>query len=53
MKIYVICDLEGTAGVIDHHQQCWFDGKYYEQARRLATLELNALVERNYLRKTQ
>jgi len=45
MKIYVICDLEGVAGVIDHRQQCWFDGKYYEQARRLATLELNALVE--------
>ena len=45
MEIYVICDLEGTAGVVDHRQQCWFDGKYYEQARRLATLELNALVE--------
>jgi D-amino peptidase len=45
MKIYVVCDLEGVAGVIDHRQQCWFDGKYYEQARRLATLELNALVE--------
>jgi D-amino peptidase len=44
-KIYIICDLEGTAGVVDHRQQCWFDGKYYEQARRLATLELNALVE--------
>jgi D-amino peptidase len=45
MKIYVICDLEGTAGVVDHRQQCWFDGAYYAQARRLATLELNALVE--------
>ena len=45
MKIYVICDLEGTAGVVDHRQQCWSDGKYYEQARRLATLELNAIVE--------
>ena len=45
MKVYVVCDLEGTAGVIDHRQQCWFDGKYYEQARRLATLELNALVD--------
>ena len=51
MKIYVICDLEGVAGVIDHRQQCqwdvsreWFP-RYYEQARRLATLELNALVE--------
>ncbi|UCB42882.1 MAG: M55 family metallopeptidase [Dehalococcoidales bacterium] len=45
MKIYVVCDLEGVAGVIDHRQQCRFDGKYFEQARRLATLELNALVE--------
>ena len=45
MKIYIICDLEGTAGVIDHRQQCCFDGKYYEQARRMATLEVNALVE--------
>lgn len=45
MKIYVCCDLEGTAGVVDHRQQCWFDGAYYLQARRLATLELNALVE--------
>ncbi|HOG46032.1 MAG TPA: M55 family metallopeptidase [Anaerolineae bacterium] len=45
MKIYVICDLEGTAGVVDHRRQCWFDGADYPQARRLATLELNALVE--------
>jgi len=45
MKIYVCCDLEGTAGVVDHRQQCWFDGAHYLQARRLATLELNALVE--------
>jgi len=45
MKIYVICDLEGVAGVVDQRQQCWEDGDYYLQARRLATLELNALVE--------
>lgn len=45
MKIYVICDLEGTAGVVDMFKQCYFDGAYYHQARRLATLELNALVE--------
>jgi D-amino peptidase len=45
VKIYVVCDIEGAAGVIDHRQQCWEDGHYYEQARRLATLELNALVE--------
>jgi D-amino peptidase len=51
MKIYVVCDLEGVAGVIDHHQQCRWDVKkgwyapYLAQARRLATLELNALAE--------
>lgn len=25
MRIYVVCDLEGVAGVIDHHQQCQWD----------------------------
>jgi D-amino peptidase len=45
MKIYVICDLEGTAGVVDHSKQCRFDGEYFWQARQNATLELNALVE--------
>jgi D-amino peptidase len=51
LKIYIVCDLEGVAGVIDHHQQCCWDvaeewyAPYLAQARRLATLELNALVE--------
>jgi D-amino peptidase len=58
MKIYIICDLEGTAGVADQIHQCSFvhdsyeqeyvPGKYgpfYFQARKLATLELNAAVE--------
>ena len=58
MRIYVVCDLEGTAGVADQIHQCSFvhdsyekeyiPGKYgpfYFQARKMATLELNALVE--------
>lgn len=45
LKIYVMCDLEGTAGLVLHEQQCQTVGAYYQQARRLATLELNALVE--------
>ncbi len=58
MRIYVLCDMEGTAGVADQIHQCSFihdeydeeyvAGKYgpfYLQARKLATLELNALVE--------
>jgi len=45
MKVYVICDLEGTAGVVDFKQQCNPNEKYYQQAIRIATLELNALVD--------
>lgn len=45
MKVYVVCDLEGTAGVVDFKQQCNPNEKYYQQAIRLATLELNALVD--------
>lgn len=45
MKVYIVCDLEGTAGVVDFKRQCTFEGEYYHQARRLATLELNAAVE--------
>lgn len=45
MNVYIVCDLEGTAGVVDFKRQCLFEGEYYQQARRLATLELNAAVE--------
>lgn len=58
MKIYIVCDLEGTAGVADQIHQCSFThdeyeaeyipgryGPFYFQARKLATLELNALAE--------
>ena len=45
MKIYVVCDLEGTAGVVDFKLQCIEEERYYQQAIRMATLELNALVE--------
>jgi D-amino peptidase len=45
MKIYVICDMEGVGGVIDHRAQCWSDGEYFQQARRIATTELNALIK--------
>lgn len=50
-RIYAACDLEGVAGVVDHDLQCCWDARagwfapYLGQARRLATLELNALVE--------
>ncbi|MBN2334547.1 M55 family metallopeptidase [Candidatus Bathyarchaeota archaeon] len=45
MKVYVVCDLEGVAGVVDFKKQCMEDGAYYRQAIRMATQELNALVD--------
>jgi len=45
MKVYVVCDLEGVAGVVDFKKQCMEEGAYYQQAIRVATLELNALIE--------
>ena len=44
MKIYVVCDLEGTAGVFDFKLQCMEEERYYQQAIRMATLELNNLT---------
>lgn len=44
MKVYVVCDLEGVAGVVDFKKQCMEEGSYYQQAIRMATHELNALV---------
>ena len=45
MKVYVVCDLEGVAGVVDFKKQCMEDGPYYQQAINMATRELNALIE--------
>ena len=45
MKVYVVCDLEGVAGVVDFKKQCMEEGAYYQQAIKMATHELNALVD--------
>lgn len=45
MKVYIVCDLEGVAGVVDFKKQCIENGAYYQQAIKMATLELNALIE--------
>jgi D-amino peptidase len=45
LKIYIVCDIEGVAGVVDFKEQCCEDGKYYAQAIKMATQELNAVVE--------
>jgi D-amino peptidase len=45
MKVYIICDMEGIAGVVDFKKQCLEDGEYYQQAINMATYELNALID--------
>jgi D-amino peptidase len=45
MKVYIVCDLEGVAGVVDFKKQCMEEGAHYQQAIRVATQELNALID--------
>jgi len=45
MKAVVCTDMEGASGVISFAEQASEKGKYYEQARKLLTAEVNAAVE--------
>ena len=45
MRIFIETDLEGVAGVSTFYIQTSPDGKYYEQAKKLLTAEVNAAVE--------
>jgi D-amino peptidase len=45
MKILILTDLEGCAGVADFESQTFPSGKYYEQAKELLTGEVNASCE--------
>lgn len=42
MRILIMTDLEGVAGVVDSATQCQGEGKYVEQAKELLTEEVNA-----------
>jgi len=44
-KIYVMTDLEGVAGVLDHDNWCTPQSRYYEKAKGLLTREVNAAVD--------
>ena len=45
MKIHIMTDLEGCAGVVEAHDYIHRESKYYEYACELATLETSAAVE--------
>jgi len=43
-KVVVCTDLEGVSGVVSFIDQAFGTGKYYEQAKKLLTAEINAAV---------
>lgn len=45
MKIIMGTDIEGVAGVVSFEKQAYDTGKYYEQAKRLLTGEVNAAID--------
>ena len=45
MKIYIMTDLEGVAGVMDFENWCSPGFRYYEQAKEFLTREVNAAVD--------
>lgn len=45
MKLYVMTDMEGVAGVIDSPSYCFPESRYYERGCELTTLEINAAIE--------
>ena len=45
MRFYIMTDMEGVSGVVDFDAYCNPSGSFYEKARRLATLEVNAAIQ--------
>src|SRR5919202_4298096 len=45
MKVYIMTDMEGVAGVVSSVDYCAPDSRYYEVGRELTTLETNAAIE--------
>jgi D-amino peptidase len=45
MKVLIGTDVEGCAGIVGFETQSYSEAKYYEQTRRIATLEVNAAVD--------
>lgn len=45
MKAYIMTDLEGASGIISFEDQCSRNGRYYEEAKKMLTAEVNAAIE--------
>jgi len=45
MKIYLMTDMEGVAGILNSEDWCQPTGRYYDQGKELLTMEVNAAIE--------
>ncbi len=45
MKIFMVTDMEGVAGVVSFADQSFPDGRYYDAGKKLVTGEVNAAVD--------
>lgn len=45
MKIYVMTDMEGVCGVVNHDDWVTPQGRYYAEGKRLLTMEVNAAID--------
>lgn len=45
MKIYLMCDMEGIAGVLDVDEWTLPEGRYYQKGMRIATKQVNAAID--------
>jgi len=45
MKIFIMTDMEGVCGMMNFTDWTFPDGRYYEEGKKLLTLEVNAAVE--------
>jgi len=45
MRLYIMTDMEGAAGVVNSDDYCNHSSRYYEVGRELTTLETNAAIE--------
>jgi D-amino peptidase len=45
MRVHILTDVEGCAGVMNAADYVYWESRYYEEARELLTLEVSAAVE--------
>lgn len=45
MKVFMVTDMEGVAGIVSFADQSYPDGRYHDAAKKLATAEVSAAVD--------